>query len=29
MAETPGTGPPPHVHDGGESVYVLEGQVRG
>jgi quercetin dioxygenase-like cupin family protein len=21
-------GPPPHVHRGGESVYVLEGQVR-
>jgi hypothetical protein len=20
--------PPPHVHEGGESVYVLEGQVR-
>jgi quercetin dioxygenase-like cupin family protein len=23
-----GMGPPPHVHEGGESVYVLEGQVR-
>jgi len=23
-----GMGPPPHVHDGGESVYVIEGQVR-
>jgi quercetin dioxygenase-like cupin family protein len=23
-----GWGPPPHVHDGGESVYVLDGQVR-
>lgn len=24
----PGMGPPPHVHEGDESVYVLEGQVR-
>jgi quercetin dioxygenase-like cupin family protein len=23
-----GMGPPPHVHEGDESVYVLEGQVR-
>jgi quercetin dioxygenase-like cupin family protein len=23
-----GMGPPPHVHDGHESVYVLEGQLR-
>jgi quercetin dioxygenase-like cupin family protein len=23
-----GSGPPPHTHPGGESVYVLEGQVK-
>jgi quercetin dioxygenase-like cupin family protein len=23
-----GMGPPPHTHDGGEAVYVLEGTVR-
>ena len=23
-----GLGPPPHTHEGGESVYVLEGKVR-
>ncbi|WP_084958814.1 cupin domain-containing protein [Thermoactinospora rubra] len=23
-----GMGPPPHTHDGGETVYVLEGTVR-
>ena len=23
-----GTGPPPHTHPGGESVYVLEGRLR-
>jgi quercetin dioxygenase-like cupin family protein len=28
MTIPPGMGPPPHVHEGGESVYVLEGQVR-
>lgn len=28
MTIPPGMGPPPHVHPGGESVYVLEGQVR-
>jgi quercetin dioxygenase-like cupin family protein len=28
MTIPPGMGPPPHVHKGGESVYVLEGQVR-
>jgi quercetin dioxygenase-like cupin family protein len=28
MTVPPGMGPPPHVHDGGESVYVLEGQTR-
>ena len=28
MTVAPGFGPPPHVHEGGESVYVLEGQVR-
>ena len=28
MTIPPGMGPPPHVHDGGESVYVLEGSVR-
>ena len=28
MTIPPGMGPPPHVHDGEESVYVLEGQVR-
>ncbi len=24
----PGAGPPPHTHEGGEGVYVLEGNVR-
>src|SRR5437899_12243063 len=28
MTIPPGMGPPPHVHEGGESVYVLEGHVR-
>ena len=28
MTIPPGMGPPPHVHQGGESVYVLEGRVR-
>jgi quercetin dioxygenase-like cupin family protein len=28
MTIPPGMGPPPHVHAGGESVYVLEGEVR-
>ena len=28
MTIPPGMGPPPHSHPGGESVYVLEGQVR-
>ena len=28
MTIAPGMGPPPHEHPGGESVYVLEGQVR-
>jgi quercetin dioxygenase-like cupin family protein len=28
MTIPPGMGPPPHVHEGGESVYVLEGRVR-
>lgn len=28
MTIPPGWGPPPHTHPGGESVYVLEGQVR-
>jgi quercetin dioxygenase-like cupin family protein len=28
MTIPPGMGPPPHVHEGGEAVYVLEGQVR-
>jgi len=28
MTIRPGMGPPPHTHPGGESVYVLEGQVR-
>jgi quercetin dioxygenase-like cupin family protein len=28
MTIPPGMGPPPHTHPGGESVYVLEGQVR-
>jgi quercetin dioxygenase-like cupin family protein len=28
MTIPPGMGPPPHVHQGGESVHVLEGQVR-
>ena len=28
MTIQPGMGPPPHVHSGGESVYVLEGDVR-
>jgi quercetin dioxygenase-like cupin family protein len=28
MTIPPGMGPPPHVHEGGESVCVLEGQVR-
>jgi quercetin dioxygenase-like cupin family protein len=23
-----GWGPPPHTHDGGETVYVLEGKIR-
>ena len=27
MTIPPGMGPPPHTHQGGESVYVLEGQV--
>jgi len=28
MTVPPGWGPPPHTHDGSESVYVLEGNVR-
>src|SRR2546423_15625577 len=28
MTIPPGMGPPPHVHAGGESVYVLEGTIR-
>lgn len=28
MTIPPEMGPPPHVHEGGEAVYVLEGQVR-
>jgi quercetin dioxygenase-like cupin family protein len=28
MTIPPGMGPPPHVHPGGESVYVLEGALR-
>ena len=28
MTIPPGFGPPPHVHEGGESVYVIEGNVR-
>jgi quercetin dioxygenase-like cupin family protein len=28
MTVAPGMGPPPHTHPGGESVYVIEGQVR-
>jgi quercetin dioxygenase-like cupin family protein len=28
MTIPPGIGPPPHTHPGGESVYVLEGQIR-
>ena len=28
MTIPPGMGPPPHVHEGGESVYVLEGHIR-
>lgn len=28
MTIPPGMGPPPHTHPGGESVYVLEGEVR-
>src|SRR2546421_4373409 len=24
----PGMGPPPHIHEGGETVYVIEGNVR-
>jgi quercetin dioxygenase-like cupin family protein len=28
MTLPPGSGPPPHTHPGGESVYVLEGKVR-
>lgn len=28
MTIPPGMGPPPHVHEGGESVFVIEGQVR-
>lgn len=28
MTIPPKMGPPPHVHQGGESVYVLEGNVR-
>jgi quercetin dioxygenase-like cupin family protein len=28
MTIPPGTGPPPHIHQGRESVYVLDGQVR-
>jgi quercetin dioxygenase-like cupin family protein len=28
MTIPPGMGPPPHVHQGGESVYVLEGRIR-
>ncbi len=28
MTIPPGMGPPPHTHPGGESVLVLEGQVR-
>ena len=28
MTIPPGMGPPPHVHKGGESVYVLEGRAR-
>lgn len=28
MTIPPGMGPPPHTHDGTESVYVLEGRLR-
>src|SRR3989449_7051415 len=28
MTIPPGMGPPPHEHEGGESVYVLEGDLR-
>jgi quercetin dioxygenase-like cupin family protein len=28
MTLPPGSGPPPHTHPGGESVYVLEGRLR-
>jgi quercetin dioxygenase-like cupin family protein len=28
MTMPAGMGPPPHVHDGAEAVYVLEGHVR-
>jgi quercetin dioxygenase-like cupin family protein len=28
MTIPPGMGPPPHTHSGGESVFVLEGQLR-
>jgi quercetin dioxygenase-like cupin family protein len=28
MTMPAGMGPPPHRHDGGESVYVLEGRIR-
>ncbi len=28
MTLPPGMGPPPHVHDVGETVYVIEGTVR-
>ncbi|MGB2874472.1 MAG: cupin domain-containing protein [Gaiellaceae bacterium] len=28
MTLPPGMGPPPHEHEAGESVYVLEGRIR-
>ena len=28
MTIPPGMGPPPHIHEGGETVYVIEGNVR-